>query len=233
MSIFKPFGVALGALFAVAAVMSTSAFALPTLLVGNSERQVTYTDRSNGETILEPIDGGMLVECVKVFSEGTTEASKPSGLFHIHFKECKGETDGVSAPCTGEGEESGAILVLGSYHLVYDTLKALLSEAGVAILFLVGTANFSCASGLVSVEVRLGGMVLCLILNPTVLTKTFEFHCKAVATGRPEESKYYNAAGTLVSIGTLLISLNGGTPTEAAQVGAGFLEFPEDVLIMI
>lgn len=228
---FKLFGAALGALFAVAAVMSTSAFALPTVLIGNSEQLITYADTSTGQTVLETV--GTLVRCGKAFSEGTLEASKPLGPFHIHFKECKGEAGGGSASCTGEGEESGVILVLGSDHLVYDTLKTSLSEAGVAILFLVGAVKFSCASGLINVEVRLGGMVLCLISNPIALTKIFEFHCKAVAAGKPEESKYYNAAGTLVPIGTLLFSLNGGTPTEAVEVGSGLIEFSEDVLIMI
>jgi hypothetical protein len=160
------------------------------------------------------------------------EAKKALGTYHINFTGCK-ET-ALSTKCTGTGDETGLILTLGSWHLVYDTLKAGLTGSGVAILFLVGKVNFTCAGGAVAIEVKGGGMVLCLIKNPETLTKTFTFACK-LRTGSfgPEETKYDNTAGTMVSITPLESNENGGAFVESVQTGEGTTTYPEDTLIMI
>jgi len=125
------------------------------------------------------------------------------------------------------------ILTAGSRHLVYDTLSTSLTGAGVAILFLTGKVNFKCTS-LVKIELPLGGMVLCLVLNPTALTKIFETHCNKAASGnRPLETKYYNEGGTLVSIVALLSNRNGGAFEESTQLGLGTILYPEVALLMI
>ena len=225
MRFFKLSGVALVVLCACAAAMATSAFALPTVLIGGGELAKTFTGKSIGATKLETPTS--TVECSSASGEGTTEAKIPLGQFHIRFAGCK---DLVA--CTGSGDSSGVILSLGSYHIVYDTLKGTeLSEAGVAILYLPGTTTFNC-SGFAEVTVKSGGMVLCLITNPTALTKVFTFGCGG-SKGKPEESKYYNAGGTLVSISTLLSIVGTAAATESDQVGEGTDEFAEDVLIMI
>ena len=81
--------------------------------------------------------------------------------------------------------------------------------------------------------VFLGGMVLCLIANPTALTKVFEFQCKEGAADHPLLSKYYNEAGTLVGISPLESSENEGTEAEGALIGNATLEYKEAALLML
>jgi len=219
--------VALVAACAVGATIADSGFALPTLL---PETTKNWTGTTPFKNELWKLDGENKVTCNETTAEGTTEASKPLGMFHINFKRC--ELQGLQK-CTGTGDEVGLILELGSWHLVYDTLGVNLAAAGVAVLLLVGALKFKCA-GVAEFEIKAGGMVLCLIANPTTLTKTFEYNCtKASNERRPGETKYYNAAGTLVSTSPLLANENGGAFGEIAQLGLGFMTFGEDVLIMV
>jgi hypothetical protein len=234
MRCFKLFGVALVAVCAVGAMLVSSAFALPTLLIGKTESGAsTWSGANVGNTELQSNGAAAKVVCEKAAAEGTVEANKPLGAFHIHFSKCHDSLLGET--CTGEGEEVGVILSLGSWHLVYDTLKAGLTGSGVAILFLVEKVNFVCKALNTKIEVLGGGMVLCLILNPEALTKTFEFHCKLRTGGTfgPEETKYDNEAGTMVSIAPLLSKENNGAAKESVQVGLGTVVYPEDTLIMI
>lgn len=170
------------------------------------------------------------VSCKAATLEGTGDPGAPTGQFHTHLKECKGP---VSSTCTGLGEESGVILSLGSWHLVYDTLKSSLSEAGVAALLSLAEVHFSCK--VLSVEelvtVPSGGMALCLVANPTA-TRTFEFKCQENGKKEPEETKYYNSSGTLVSINRLKAALNEGTAEEAIEVFSGTASLPQNVELM-
>jgi hypothetical protein len=219
---------ALAALFALSALMAVTAFALPTILGEVS----TFTGKKatgSGEALLVKANGEE-VNCKEAKgSEGTLEANHHLGLFHIAFEKCTTASGLVT--CTGLADNSGVILSLGSWHLVYDSLAVSLVNDPVAILFLVGTVHFECAGQLVVVP--LGGMVLCLILNPTALTKVFEFHCnKASGANRPEETKYYNEGGTLVAISALLSAKNEGTFEESTEVALGTIEYPLPALIM-
>jgi len=228
MKYVRPLGVALVVAGAVGALMASLAYALPTLLVGTpGEGASTWTGKATSKTELLT-ETGPSYTCESATAEGTVEAKKPLGLFHIHFKACT--EDGMFS-CSGEGEESGVFLWLGSWHMVYDTLKAGLTGSGVAILFLTSGFKFECLMS--RVEVR-GGMVLCLVLNPEALTKEFEFHCNK-RSGRfgPEETKYDNGSGTQVSITPLESSENGGTFKELLLTWSGRVAFPEDTLIMI
>jgi hypothetical protein len=233
MRYFKLFGLVLVAVCAVGAMLVSSAFALPTLLIGATEEGAsTWTGANIGNTQLQ-VNGGLAkVVCTSAAGEGTVEAKKPLGTYHINFKGCADSV--LKKSCTGEGDETGLILTLGSWHLVYDTLKAGLTGSGVAILFLVGKVNFTCSATGVKIEVKGGGMVLCLIANPEALTKTFQFACKLRSSGfGPEETKYDNAAGTMVSITPLESNENGGAFKESVQEGTGTTIYPEPVLIMI
>jgi hypothetical protein len=215
---------------AVGALMASSAFALPSLLIGaTGEGASSYTGKSIGETELLK-KNGKNTKCTGATGEGTVEAQKPLGAFHITFTGCTGS----GFTCTGEGDNSGAILSLGSWHLVYDTLKSGLTGSGVAILFLVGQTKFTCG-GLVKVEVKSGGNVLCLIANPELLTKIFTFNCKkrAAEPFGPEETKYDNETGTWVATAELESNENGGAFEPSVQIGTGTDEFKEDTLIMI
>jgi hypothetical protein len=228
MRYLRLFGVALVALVALGSVMAVSASALPTLLPNTI---TTFTGKSSGKTKLERQGSLAAVECNSAKGEGTVEANGHLGLYHITFEKC---TAG-GGECTGLGDTTGNILSLGSYHLVFDTLKTTLAEAGVAILFLVDNVHFVCKTiiGEILNTVFLGGMVLCLVVNPTALTKRFEFSCKEGAADHPLESKYYNEAGTLVSISPLESSENEGTEAEGAQVGNATTEYTEAALLML
>jgi hypothetical protein len=230
MRYLRLFGVVV-AMCAVGAMFASSALALPSLLIGTvGEGASTWTGESTSKTELQK-KNGKTVTCKAATGEATVEAKKPLGAFHIHFTGCKEEK--LAVACTGEGEAGEVILSLGSWHLVYDTLKAGLTGSGVAILFLPAAVKFTCG-GLVKVEVKAGGMVLCLILNPEALTKLFEFHCNLRGTPfGPEETKYDNETGTWVAITPLEANENGGAFEESVQAGLGLMLFPEDTLIMI
>jgi hypothetical protein len=235
MRYFRLLGGVLMTVCVAGAMLGSSAFALPTLLIGKTETGAsTWTGTSIGNTELQSNGSAAKVPCEKATAEGTVEANKPLGSFHIHFSNCHDSL--LKETCTGEGEEAGVILSLGSWHLVYDTLKAGLTGSGVAILFLVEKVKFVCKALNTKIEVLGGGMVMCLILNPEALTKTFEFHCKLRTGGTfgPEETKYDNEAGTMVSIAPLqTIENENGKIKESVQVGLGTIVYPEDTLIMI
>jgi hypothetical protein len=225
---WKLFVGALVAVGALGALMAVTAFALPTIL---PETIKTFTGKNIGNTALKVVGAPAIetVVCTEATGlEGTIEQPKPLGLYHIHFKKCTAGSGFLT--CTGLGEESGVILSLGSWHLVYDTLGASLSAAGVAILFLVATVHFECGGKLLIVAA--GGMVLCLITNPAALTKVFTFNCQERTGGGPFETKYYNEAGTLTSIVGLTTSENEGTTKESVQIGKGTIETGEAALIM-
>jgi len=232
MRYLRLFGVALVAACAVCSMMAAAAFALPTILPNTI---TGWTGASIGETELVKANGEP-VKCTKAELKGTVEANGHLGLYTSIFSGCVGESGGLKVKCTGESgpgtDSEGIILSAGSWHLVYDTLSTSLTADGLAILFLTGKVNFKCTS-LVKIEVPLGGMVLCLVLNPTALTKIFETHCnKATGLNRPLETKYYNEGGTLVSIVALLSNKNGGAFEESTQLGLGTLVYPEVALLM-
>lgn len=164
----------------------------PIVLPGTKEN---WTGES-GKYTLETLSKSK-VECEKSKAEGTIEETKPLGLFHITLESCK--SSGVS--CTGLGDKSGEILVLGTYHLVFDKLGALLSEAGVGILFLLEHVHFTCVIVLVLVL----GEVLCLIKPVNSKTKHFEIKCDQ-KVGDPEETVYWNSKGAEVKLKEALLT---------------------------
>jgi hypothetical protein len=229
MKFVKLFGAALVAACAIVAVVAASAFALPTILPEGAQN---WTGAATSRTKLARQGGLAAVECGRAKGEGNTQAGKPLGEYHITFEECAA----AGGACTGLSDRAGTILALGEWHLVFDTLKAQLSEAGVAILFLVNEVHLECNIPLLGKQLETvfsGGMVLCLVENPTALTKTFEFKCKEKGTNKPELTKYYNNAGALVNITALKSSENEGTQAEAVQVGNWTVTYENAVLLML
>jgi hypothetical protein len=224
MRYLRLFGAALLAACALGAVVLASASALPTIL---PETVTRWTGKSIGAFQLKFV-GGNTFNCRSVTAlEGTIEQPKPLGLFHIHVKECEAELGGFRGACTGLGEESGVILALGSWHLVFDHLGATLGAAGVAILYLFGKVHFTCEIlGVTSLfTLLLGGMALCLLAHPTALTKLIEFGCKErEGGGGPQETKYYNEGGTLVSIVGLLTGENETKFAESIELWSGTID---------
>jgi hypothetical protein len=196
---FRILGVALMAVFALSAVVSATASAEVVMLP-----EITTTEKWTGESgkgSLEVLKGAAVIECKKDKSEGTFEPKKPLGSFHIDFEGCKASI----ATCTGLGEPvAGTILTLGTFHLVYDTLGSVLSEAGVGVLFLVLPTHFECTitNTLLVVE----GEVLCLIKPVNTEVKHWEIVCERGATaGDPKETVYWNEAGTKIQMGENLL----------------------------
>ena len=177
----KLLGLALVAIFALAASMSASAFALElpeNLPVSATTR--TWTGESEGaepEFTSETAEAGVLlkVNCKTAPSEGTEEPGKPLGLFHIHFLGCTSAVGGLTVKCTDLNHSTaGEILVLGTWHLVFDRKKTEeFKELATAVLFLVELVHFVCGGVLIEVK----GEVLCLHLEPTKLAFTHSFHC--------------------------------------------------------
>lgn len=191
----KILGVALMAVFALGAFVSATASAEVKVLPEAAE---SFKGES-GKGTLEVLKSKFAVTCQKDKSEGTFEAKKPLGTFHIDFEECT--TIGGIVTCTGLGEASGIILTLGTTHLVFDKLGTG-AELGVGVLFLVEPTHFECAGVLQIVE----GQVLCLITPVGKKANHFEITCtKGKEKGDPGETVYWNEAGTEVKMGEELL----------------------------
>lgn len=154
-----------------------------------------WTGESGAGTI-EVLPGGLEHEitCKKDKSEGSLEAKKPLGLFHITLEECKAA--GLLT-CTGLGEASGVILALGTMHLVWDKLGA---ERGAGVLLLLEATHFLCSGLGKDVLFVISGEVLCLIKPINSKVKHFEIVCEG-SKGDPKETVYWNEAGTEVKMG--------------------------------
>lgn len=131
------------------------------------------------------------------------EKDKPLGTFHISLKECSTTILGIKVTCSGLRDATSIVLVLGTYHLVFDTLAPLNSAT---LLLISPEVHFSCSTTLLLVK----GNMLCLDVEPTKRAFTHEFKCQTVVAGDSEETKYFNDAGTQVAIAPLEISENGG-----------------------
>jgi hypothetical protein len=163
---------------------------------------------TSGKNVLEILPGGATheISCKETTSEGSIEELESSGPFHIDSKGCKAA--GLLA-CTGLGEAKEVVLLLGTYHIVFDKLGTG-SELGVGILFLIEPVHFECSGKLFIAE----GEILCLIKPIDTLTKHFEIECQETK-GAPGETTYWNAKGEEVKMGEnqLLTKENEGTGT--------------------
>jgi hypothetical protein len=216
----KLFGLALVALSASAFMLATSATAALPQILPESAAERTWTGKSIGKTELSVLGNAIAVVCNNATAEGTEEAKKPLGLFHIDFKECKAA--GIVA-CTGLGEAKEVILALGKWHLVFD----ILSPLGTATLFLIEPlVHFECGAGKLFLVL---GSVLCLDLEPGKKGVTHEFHCNTNGTqGDPEETQYFDANGNAQKA-ELLTSENEGAEVMSAQKGLGTVTYKEEV----
>ena len=209
------------ALFAVLALgvlvasSSASAAGLPSVL---PTATTNTTDGTNIGVSKYTTSKKTKIECEK--ATGTTEETKSPealGPFHITFTKCTGEAGGIKGvACTGLGDaNSGEILVLGEYHLVYDTGEP---ELGVAILFLVNSLHFTCLGLILNV---VSGEQVCLIKEPYVEKTLHEFTCTPAGEGIQSET-YLNDKKEAVTP-KLMISENEGTPGTAAEEAKGLI----------
>lgn len=193
----KILGLALMAVFVLSAVVSATASASHvSVLPENAE---TWKGES-GEGSLETLEKDKIV-CKKDTSEGTIEAKKPLGLFHIHFEGCEATSKGLKGPCSSLDHKISekTILVLGTYHLVLDKLPA---EPGVGILFLIEHVHLECEILFTIQLVLILGEVLCLIKPVDQKAKHFEIVCKLGSEpGDPGETVYWDEKGKEVKMG--------------------------------
>jgi hypothetical protein len=207
---FRILGVALMAVFVLGAVASATASAVGVEILPLKEEKWTGV---SGKGSLEVLKKAEFIECAKDKSEGTFEANKPLGKFHIDFEGCKASKAGVA--CTGLGEASGVILTLGTAHLVFDKLGAG-AALGVGLLLLPESTHFTCLIPLFLVT----GQVLCLIKPINMVVKHWEIVCeKGKETGDPGETVYWNETGTEVKMGEelLLTSESGGAGVMSSE----------------
>ncbi|HEY4452288.1 MAG TPA: peptidylprolyl isomerase [Solirubrobacteraceae bacterium] len=203
----KIIGVAALAVFAVTAMASATAFALPTLKPNTA---VTFTGTSPVGK-LEVLGSALVVECEKNADEGSFAAETVLGPFHIKFSGCSAKlgTTGLGK-CTGLGDtETGVILSLGEVHLVYDSLAPL----GAAMLFLVEPTHFECKS-ITTVLITVEGSVLCLVTPINTPTKAPKVKCEG-EKGDAKETTYWNDAGEAKT--TLLKSSENEKEAKAAS----------------
>jgi hypothetical protein len=215
-------GLAFMAVFALSVVVSSAASAgEPTKFLNNKGEQGEFLIKGlfKSNTTLEKLNGKN-VTCEEVHYEIHIEPNSNLGLFHIHFLKC---TAGPLVTCTGLGDESGQILVLGTFHLVYDSLTTL----GAGILFLPEHVHFTCG-GLVLILVL--GEVLCLITPINTLTNVHKIKCEQASAGDPKEVVYWkdDGSGTEVKLKEALLSTENDEKYEgSSQVGESNVEGTE------
>jgi hypothetical protein len=207
------------AVFALAAIVSaTASAALPLFLTAAGTQPLLLI--SGLSTIVSQLQelgqaASEQIECPEVHYTFHQEANTDLGTFHFDFLKCHAAVGGIEAKCTGLGEATaGEILVLGTYHAVFDSLTTL----GAADLMLVNEVHFACSIILVKVK----GELLCLISVPGGKGSKVKLDCKKTAGGDPEESTYWNNAGTEVKIPNgLLASRSDGTFKDSSEGASG------------
>jgi hypothetical protein len=226
----KVFAVALmGVVVLSGFVSAIASAALPVIL--NKAKEVAGAVKFDGATVstttLSILKSSLNIKCGETKTEGELEGKKPLGPFHLHFTKC---TTNIGGTCTGLGDETGSILVLGIYHIVYDTLSPAL---GGAVLFLIEpTVHFSCTVAGITKLLLVKGEYLCLLTPINSLATTFTSKCEATSTaGDPKEVVYWNEAGTEVNIKEgLLCSENDGTSFEmSSEEGSLGITYSEQV----
>jgi hypothetical protein len=101
-----------------AAATATSASAEVVQPSNLPEGVKAFSGESDGANpVFHSAEGDIACKQAVSLESSETTNKPPLGLFHIHFKECG---SAFGAKCTGTGEETGVILVLGKWHLVFD-----------------------------------------------------------------------------------------------------------------
>ena len=166
----KLLGLALVAVFVLsAAAFSSIASALEPIKILPVENAGLNWTGETDEKNPQLIALGGTIQCEKAEANGTEEKTHPLGEFHIHFLNCKNTATGVE--CNSLGDKPGIILVLGTWHLVYDVVE---KELDTATLFLPLTVHFECTSFFL-IEVK--GELVCLDLQPLSKLLSHLFHC--------------------------------------------------------
>jgi hypothetical protein len=206
---FKVTFVSLTSMCVVSALLaSTAAAALPVIL--NNKKEAAGATKFAGNTAkttnLTTLEGFGITQCTNTKTELEFEAKKPLGAFHIKYTGC---TTNLGGTCTGLGDAAGERLVLGTFHIVYDSLATL----GAAMLFLLEHGHYACVIAGITKLLLVLGQYLCLLTPINALTKSLTVKCEKSATaGDPKEVVYWNEAGTEVNIKEGALSLKTRAP---------------------
>jgi len=224
----KILGLALMSVLALSVIASaTASAALPRVLNEVGEEVAPKFEGTSGATEFAKLNKKTFI-CAASTAEGQFEKGKPLGLFHIHFTGCTIS----SGACTGEGDGEKEILVLGTFHIVYDKL---LSEGslGAAILFLIPRFHYTCTVTGLKILMLVQGEVLCLLKSINTFAKHFEVVCEQKEVGDPGEATYWNDEGKAINIKEgLLGEENTGKFEMSSESGAGLILTTENVEIM-
>jgi hypothetical protein len=230
MSRFKVIGAALMAILALSAfAVAMASAAEPTKMLPSAG--ITFTAKSGPGTLLTI--GGSEVKCTSSLGSGTIDTTN-LGNFHTDFSGCKAELGGFKPTCTGVGDSSGIILLLGTFHY---WLAKLSGKLVAALVFLIAQFHFTCE--------LLGQKQLIIVLGcaaalaepteklTTVTRDVFKETKSGVSDIRtvlPE-----NSTKEISCINTT--SVNGGAFEESAQNGTAenekFLKGAEKVEVLL
>jgi hypothetical protein len=203
------------AVFALAAIASaTASAALPLFLTGaGTQPLLLISGLSIITSVLQRLGETKNIKCPEVHYTFHQNANEDLGTFHFDFLGCN-VTEPVPAKCTGLGEATaGEILVLGTYHSVFDSLSPL----GAALLMLVNEVHFACSIVLVKVK----GELVCLVSVPGTKGTKVKLDCEKTL-GDPKEFTYWNNAGTEVKIPEGLLAAESDGPfKDAAEEASG------------
>jgi len=218
---FSLLGLGLLVVLVAAAATATSALAVQPSNLPNTLPK-TFSGESEGTTVFHSSVGDIECKTASALESSETSNEPPLGPFHIDFKECKNKETGLT--CTGAADTGtpGLILVLGTWHLVFDKEKGVaFKELTTATLFLVNELTFTC-SALVSIRVL--GEVVCLDLKPTESNVKHSFHCTGSTTEPNDEwCKGGDVAGACSepTLPKLLQSVNGAAFKVAVELALG------------
>jgi len=209
-------------------VVSSASAALPQVLPETEGKMVAATSTS---AVIFETTGGKKIACEKASGTSKEAGKTPLGEFHSNFEKCTTTVAGIKFTCTGLGDVSGNVLLLGEYHFVYDALGASETNAlGIALLLLISQTHFECAGGFALVKVE--GSEMCLVTEPHVAKTLHAVSCKISTTaGVPEDKVYWNDEGKEVKHGSppaagewgMIMSENEGTAIGSAEGGSGLI----------
>lgn len=205
----KMLGLAVLAVFALAAVMVSSASALPTV-TGEKGGTVTATGSATGENIAElstALSAPITSEKVKL--ETSFASGESAGTYDAMFTNALFEL----LKCNTPGDEDGVILVPGTVHLVDapGSVKA-------AAFLISGTLLIECGPlGKPTLTIKItGGTIGALlgIVNGTPVTKfKGELKCTKPNNGKQALKELINGEGKAVKV---ILSANLGLGAESA-----------------
>lgn len=206
-------------LLATAGAFAGAAHAeLPSILPETAGK--TFTGES-GEMTFETASKRK-VTCTSGTGEGIEETGKAAGTFHVHVSGCSTTVAGIKFKCSGLGESTGVILVLGKWAIVHGT-------SGVMVLDLNEPTHFECAGGFALVTVT--GSMLCPIKEPTKKAATHEGSCEQ-SEGKQKQTEYENDEGKKVTA-ELSCSENEGTAEGIGELGLRVtVTYNEEIAIM-